>query len=225
MLARPLQRVHCYSVYVVFLYILCMHFANFFLYSFVSTLLSHRIGRMRRMRSSLITRKLRKHAPGTKYGRSVAPKYGDFVYVEGCPHVGCVLDANLKSKVIYHLLAFVFICLHLFYLLAFVFICLHLFFFCVRICLHLFFFCLHLFFLIPACLPALTRPPAALTRVQTSWSRQLRCVFPDSKKGTSELVKKKHCLKAPELGALFMCVFIRFLCMCVIWVSLHVLTC
>ena len=129
MCIRDRQRVHCYSVYVAFLYILCMHFANFFLYSFISTLLSHRIGRMRRMRSSLITRKLRKHAPGTKYGGSVAPKYGDFVYVEGCPHVGCVLDANLKSKVIYHLLTFVFICLHLFYLFAFVFICLHLFLF------------------------------------------------------------------------------------------------
>ena len=135
-------------------------------------------------------------------------------------------QGNLSFACIcFYLLAFVLFACICFYLLAFVFICLHLFFFCVRICLHLFFFCLHLFFLIPACLPALTRPPAALTRVQTSWSRQLRCVFPDSKKGTSELVKKKHCLKAPELGALFMCVFIRFLCMCVIWVSLHVLTC
>ena len=109
------------------------------------------------MRSSLITRKLRKHAPGTKYGRSVAPKYGDFVYVEGCPHVGCVLDANLKSKVIYHLLTFVFICLHLFYLFAFVFICLHLFLFA-YIC---FFLRSHLlaFVFFNTCLPACTHPP------------------------------------------------------------------
>ena len=182
-----------------------------------------------RQKSFLKTAELRKHTPGTKYGRRVAPTNGDYVYVEGYPHVGRVLDANLKSGVIYHLLAFVFIYLHLFlftcicfYLLAFVFICLHLFLFayiCFFLCSHLLafvFFLLVFVFLIPTCLPALTRPPAALICVQTSWSRQLRCTFPDSKIGTSELVKKKHCLKAPELGALFMCVFIRFLCMCVI---------
>ena len=115
-------------------YILCMHFANFFLFLLFLTLI---LQSECTMRSSLITRKLRKHAPGTKYGRSVAPKYGDFVYVEGCPHVGCVLDANLKSKVIYHLLAFVFICLHLFlfayicFFFAFAFACICFFFACI----------------------------------------------------------------------------------------------
>ena len=88
-----------------------------------------------RQKSFLKTAELRKHAPGTKYGRRVAPTNGDYVYVEGCPHVGRVLDANLKSGVIYHLFAFVFIYLHLFlfacicfYLIAFVFICLPFFF-------------------------------------------------------------------------------------------------
>ena len=134
-----------------------------------------------RQKAFLKTQILREIAPGTKYGRRVSPSNGDFVYVIDSQHVGLVLDANLKAGV-NHLLAFVFSR----------FLSVH-----------------YSFVYLLACMHSPARPPTH--SLVYSWSRQLQCTFPDSKKGTTEIIKKKFCRKAPALGAFF-----RFLCMCVL---------